>query len=313
MYSLVSLHLRLQSLAPEWQIAGETFKPEDDIKIAQLDATTAPDIAKKYGVSGYPTIKYFPKGKTEPEEYSGGRTADTIVSWVNEKVGTSRKVKVAPSAVMVLTDSNFDDLVLGNKAALVEFYAPWCGHCKTLAPKYEKLAMAFAGEADVVVGKVDATEYPDLATRYDVGGYPTLKFFPAGLSEPEAYDEARELEAMVGFLNTKAGTQRLPDGNLLPTAGRVEALDELVKVADYKVDAGLVATLKTAVEALTDKTAVLGKAYVSVAEKILAKGDAYLEKEIKRLQGMISGTSVVPVKKTAFQLRKNVLGAFLLQ
>lgn len=49
---------------------------------------------------------------------------------MNEKVGTSRKVKVAPSAVTTLTSDNFDELALGSRAALVEFYAPWCGHCK---------------------------------------------------------------------------------------------------------------------------------------------------------------------------------------
>lgn len=48
-----------------------------------------------------------------------------LVRWVNDKVGTTRRVKVAPSAVVTLTEQNFDSLVLGDKAALVEFYAPW--------------------------------------------------------------------------------------------------------------------------------------------------------------------------------------------
>jgi thioredoxin-like negative regulator of GroEL len=51
-------------------------------------------------------------------------------SWVNEKVGTTRRVKVTPSSVMALTEENFDKHVLGDKHAFVEFYAPWCGHCK---------------------------------------------------------------------------------------------------------------------------------------------------------------------------------------
>ncbi len=50
--------------------------------------------------------------------------------WVNEKVGLNRKVKSIPSAVTTLTADNFDENALGAKAALVEFYAPWCGHCK---------------------------------------------------------------------------------------------------------------------------------------------------------------------------------------
>ena len=50
-----------------------------DIKIAALDATTAESIASQYKVTGYPTIKFFPKGSTTPIDYDGGRTADTIV------------------------------------------------------------------------------------------------------------------------------------------------------------------------------------------------------------------------------------------
>lgn len=56
-----------------------TYFEFSDIVIAALDATTASSIAAKYGVTGYPTIKYFPKGSTTPEDYKGGRTADTIV------------------------------------------------------------------------------------------------------------------------------------------------------------------------------------------------------------------------------------------
>jgi thiol-disulfide isomerase/thioredoxin len=99
--------------------------------LAAVDATENMELADKYGVKGYPTIKYFPKGSTEAEDYNGGRTAETIVSWVNEKAGTSRKVKKAPSAVKDLTAENFEAVALNpNKAVMVKFYAPWCGHCK---------------------------------------------------------------------------------------------------------------------------------------------------------------------------------------
>jgi protein disulfide-isomerase A6 len=173
-----------KNLAPEWEIAGNTFDENDDMTIAALDATTAQSIAEKYGVQGYPTIKFFPKGSTTPEEFEGGRTADTIVKWVNSKIGTSKVVRKPPTAVTVLDEATFDSIALDpTKTVLVEFYAPWCGHCKvsphsshfyrlahrplrqTLAPKYEQLAKVFAGEADVVIANVDATENNELATR----------------------------------------------------------------------------------------------------------------------------------------------------
>lgn len=65
------------------------------------------------------------QSKTHISFWNSKKSVASHCRWVNEKVGTSRKVKVAPSAVTTLTSENFDALALGGKAALVEFYAPW--------------------------------------------------------------------------------------------------------------------------------------------------------------------------------------------
>lgn len=286
------------------------FSCFSDVKIADVDATAASALASKFGVQGYPTIKFFPKGSKSPEEYQGGRTADSIVKWVNDKVGTSRKVKLPPSFVTTLTTDNFDDFVGGSKAALVEFYAPWCGHCKSLAPKYEKLGQVFAGDSDVVIAKVDATEDGALADKFGVQGYPTLKFFPANSKDAEDYNEARELDALVSFINRKVGTQRSADGSLLPSAGRVSALDEVLSSANFAVDASVVDKLKSAAATLQGKAVAAGKLYVSFAEKIVAKGAEYVEKELARIEKMAASPSIKPEAKAAFQLKRNILRAF---
>jgi protein disulfide-isomerase A6 len=261
-------------------------------------------------LQGYPTLKFFPKGSKEPEDYDGGRTADTIVKWVNGKIGTSRKVKVASSSVVVLTSDNFDSFVGGKAAALVEFYAPWCGHCKSLAPKYETLGNIYAGDSEVVIAKVDATEEQELGSRFDVSGYPTLKFFPAGSSTPEDYQGGREVEDFVEYLNTHAGTQRDAKGGLKSTAGRVKSLDDLISGANHQVNKDLSDNVDAAVSGLSGNEAVSGKIYQSIVKNVMGKGNNYLSTEEARMTKMLSGGNMKPESKKNFQLRQNILKAF---
>lgn len=71
-------------------------------------------------------------------------------------------------------------MVSGDKYVMVEFYAPWCGHCKSLAPVYEEVARSFVGESNVVIASVNAEAARELATKYDVSGYPSLRWFAPG-------------------------------------------------------------------------------------------------------------------------------------
>ena len=85
----------------------------------------------------------------------------------------------AGSGVAPLTTSNFSSSVTANPDALwlVEFYAPWCGHCKRLAPILDELADEVEG---VSIGKVDATTETALRDRYKVKGYPTILMMQHG-------------------------------------------------------------------------------------------------------------------------------------
>jgi len=113
----------------------------------------------------------------------------------------------AASAVIDLIPSNFDDVVLkSGKPALVEFFAPWCGHCKTLAPIYEELATKYEFAKDkVTIAKVDADSEKDLGRRFGVQGFPTLKWFDGKSDTPEDYKSGRDLDSLSNFIADKTG------------------------------------------------------------------------------------------------------------
>jgi protein disulfide-isomerase A6 len=115
----------------------------------------------------------------------------------------------AKSAVLDLIPSNFDQVVLkSGTPTLVEFFAPWCGHCKTLAPVYEELALAFEhAKGKVQIAKVDADAERDLGKRFGVQGFPTLKFFDGKSDQPTDYNGGRDLESLSTFITEKTGVR----------------------------------------------------------------------------------------------------------
>ncbi len=114
----------------------------------------------------------------------------------------------AASSVLDLIPDNFDNVVLkSGKPALVEFFAPWCGHCKNLAPVYEELGAKFASEDKVSIAKVDADEHKDLGRRFGVQGFPTLKWFDGKSDKPEDYNGGRDLESLTSFISEKTGVK----------------------------------------------------------------------------------------------------------
>lgn len=148
--------------------------------------------------------------------------------------------------VLVLKKDTFDDAVKEIQHVLVEFYAPWCGHCKALAPEYVKAAKALKDSGSAIrLAKVDATEEQDLAERFEVRGYPTLKFYRNG--KPIDYTGGRTSDDIVAWLNKKTG----------PPAANLETVDA-AKAAIDKQDVTVVGFFK-------DQTSDAAKAFLEVA------------------------------------------------
>ncbi|PIN02110.1 Thioredoxin/protein disulfide isomerase [Handroanthus impetiginosus] len=303
-----------KKLAPEYEKLGASFKKAKSVLIGKVDCDEHKSLCGKYGVSGYPTIQWFPKGSLDPKKYEGARTAEALAEFVNNNGGTNVKIAAVPSSVVVLTQENFDEIVLDeNKDVLVEFYAPWCGHCKNLAPTYEKVATAFKQEEDVVIANVDADNYKDLAEKYGVSGFPTLKFFPKNNKAGEEYEGGRDLDDFITFINEKSGTSRDAKGQLTSQAGIVASLDSLVKEflsATNEEKQALFKKLEEEADKLKGSAARYGKIYVKAAKSCLDKGSDYAKNEVLRLERMLS-KSISAAKADEFTLKKNIVSSFV--
>jgi len=111
--------------------------------------------------------------------------------------------------VVVLTKDNFDEIVNNEDLVVVEFYAPWCGHCKRLQPEYARAATVLKNDdPPVKLAKVDATIETELASRFEVGGYPTLKLFRRGVAS--AYEGPRQEAGIIKYVRGQAGPSAKP-------------------------------------------------------------------------------------------------------
>ncbi|KAK4648453.1 protein disulfide-isomerase precursor [Podospora pseudopauciseta] len=155
-------------------------------------------------------IQETAKNQKFPFDQEKEITLEAIKTFVDDfvagKVEPSIKSEPIPEKqegpVTVVVAKSYNDIVLDDtKDVLIEFYAPWCGHCKSLAPKYDELASLYAKSEfkdKVVIAKVDATanDVPD-----EIQGFPTIKLYPAGAkNEPVTYSGSRTVDDLIKFV-----------------------------------------------------------------------------------------------------------------
>lgn len=241
-----------KNLAPEWEKAARALK--GIVNVGAVDVDTHKSFGGRFGINGFPTIKFFGTNKKSPQNYEQGRTANDIVKFALQKVnevvqermgskssGSSSSNQNSKSGgsgtgsdkdVIILEDSSFEKEVYGsNDMWLIEFYAPWCGHCKNLEPEWNKAATELKGK--VKVAKVDATVNSQLASRFGVRGYPTIKIFPPGKksdNNAESYEGGRTSDVIVS-----SALEKLEKYGFIPDTEQLTSQDQYKKEC---IDAG---------------------------------------------------------------------------
>jgi len=176
--------------------------------------------ATEYGASGtkFPTasvILGLGRQDTYFEAYDEDRESWDTNSLVNylkavEKDSYKRYIRSEPvpekqdGPVTILVGRNFEDIVFDEtKDVLVEFYAPWCGHCKKLAPIWDELGEAFKPANDIVIAKIDATSNT-LPRGINSPSFPTILWFPKNNKMPTTYSQTRTFENLKRYVLTSA-------------------------------------------------------------------------------------------------------------
>ena len=107
--------------------------------------------------------------------------------------------------VTVVTGNTFDEIVFGKENVFIEFYAPWCGHCKTLAPTWEELGAKYKDNKEVIIAKMDGTANDIPTPKIKVSGFPTLVWVDSA-GEVEVYRGGREMKDLSKFVAEKIGS-----------------------------------------------------------------------------------------------------------
>ncbi|XP_068101515.1 dnaJ homolog subfamily C member 10 [Hyperolius riggenbachi] len=159
-----------QALMPEWKRMARHLSGL--INVGSVDCQKYSSLCSKEYVNSYPEIRLYPTNRDNPHYYHGytgwHRDAYSLKNWA---------LGYIPKIAIDLTSEMFEEKVLGGKDNwIVDFYAPWCGPCRSFAPEYEFAARLLKGK--VKAGKVDCQEHGYTCQKAGIRAYPTVKLFP---------------------------------------------------------------------------------------------------------------------------------------
>ncbi|KII63574.1 putative protein disulfide-isomerase A6 [Thelohanellus kitauei] len=210
--SIDCCYSRAEELEKTLAILSQVF--EGFVRIAGMDYSD--NLPDSYKAGKYPAIMVVSDGGKSVVEYTKSTDPQDLHDYLSARITDTTKQRlqthgfVEPETyVVTLSDANFTSTVQNSEHHhLVEFYAPWCGHCKKLAPEWKDAAKMLRGK--VVLAAVDCTVNTNLASEFGIKGFPTIKFIPAKSKNPLSaaleYDGGRTAQAIVHWAENKIPT-----------------------------------------------------------------------------------------------------------
>ncbi|KAF8996782.1 thioredoxin domain-containing 5 [Cyathus striatus] len=219
-YSPYCGHCR--KFAPTWEKLVEDMVTEiPSLNFAQVNCVVHGDLCNANDIRGYPTMLFFSDGKIT-DEYKGSRALPDLKDWLKSRAPSTPPSSPSPppppsppsppvvskpapnqlGEVVSVTAKTFGHM-LAEGPAFVKFFAPWCGHCKKLAPTWKQLAKHMQGK--LTVAEVNCDDESALCAAHGIKGYPTLMFFAEGSSTGVEYTAGRKFDQLKAFSDKAAG------------------------------------------------------------------------------------------------------------
>ena len=224
---------------PEITEAATVFAEDNKVKFAAIDCTKHTTMCSEHEVTGYPTFKYFNYGKND-QKYAGGREKADFVNFMKDPTNPLSSMPPPPPSpeenwhdtpgsenIHHLSVANFDSFLVENPSVLVMFYAPWCGHCKAMKPAYAEAATKLNElKINGALAAIDATIDASLSSRFEVKGFPTIKYFKNGKHDFE-YSGGRKTGDIVNFMKDPVkNTPPPPEPHWSDEQGNINHLDD---------------------------------------------------------------------------------------
>jgi protein disulfide-isomerase-like protein len=195
-------------MKPDYSQAATELKNRFVLAAIDVNRPENSAVRKTFNITGFPTLLLFENGKMK-QSFEGENNKNGLVSFMEDPTARPKKEKEADwadasSDVVHLTSTNFEPALKEEKSVLIMFYAPWCGHCSRMKPLYEKAAEQMKTKnIPGVLAALDATKEPDIANKFGVKGYPSVKYFSMGEFKFDV--NVRDTEKILEFMKNPSG------------------------------------------------------------------------------------------------------------